>query len=109
MNVSRIVALTAVIGCSVAVFAQGARRDGGADDSDGEAECAPPIAHDIECITKSGSDRSRCRSLQRGGQQTDQGPISVDWQQGELTIKCTTPNQVDGTGGAIYGTDTLRR
>jgi len=118
MNVSRIVALTAVIGCSVAVFAQGVRRDGKWEMTTQMEMAGMPAGRGIppmtvtQCITKEQAadpQKSLPQPPQRGGQQTDckvsdfkSTGNKVNW-----TIKCTTPNQVDGTGEAVYGTDTL--
>ena len=118
MNAPRIVALVAVIGCSVAVFAQGPRRDGKWEVTT-QIEMAgmpagrgmPPMTM-TQCITKEQAadpQNSVPQPPQRGGAQSDckvsdfkQTGNKVNW-----TMKCTTPQAVDGTGEMVYGTDTF--
>lgn len=117
MNASRIVALAAVIGCSVALFAQSPRRDGKWEITT-QIEMAGmpqgrgmPAMTTTQCITKEqAADPQKAvpQPPSRGGQGSDckvsdfkSNGNKVNW-----TIKCTTPQAVDGTGEMTYGNDT---
>lgn len=118
MNAPRTVALAAVISCSVAVLAQGSRRDGKWEMTTQIEMAGMPAGRGMpamtttQCITKEQAadpQKSLPQPPQRGGAQSDckvsdykTTGDKVNW-----TIKCTTPNEVDGTGEATYGTDTL--
>jgi uncharacterized protein DUF3617 len=118
MNVSRIVALTAVVACSAAVLAQGPRRDGKWEMTTQMEMPGMPAGRGLppmtvtQCITKEQAadpQKSLPQPPQRGGQQSDCKVSDFKSTGNKVTwsIKCTTPNQVDGTGEAVYGTDTL--
>jgi hypothetical protein len=118
MKAGRTVAFAAVIGCSVALFAQGPRRDGRWEMTTQMEMAGMPAGRGMppmtvtQCITKEQAadpQKSLPQPPQRGGSQSDckvsdfkSSGNKVSW-----TIKCTTPNEVDGTGEAIYGDDTL--
>jgi len=118
MNVSRIVALAAVIGCSVAVFAQGMRD--GKWEMTTQIEMAgmpagrgmPTMPPTTQCITKEQAadpQKLLAQVPQRGGQQNDckVSDLKTTGNKTIWTIKCTTPNQIDATGEVVYGNDTL--
>jgi len=118
MRVSKLVPIVALAMMTAAVFAQGARRDGKWEvTTTMEMPGMPagrgmPAMTTTQCITKEqAADPQKMYSQQvpqRGGQQSDckvsdfkNTGNKVNW-----TIKCTTPQAVDGTGEVTYGTDT---
>lgn len=117
MTVGKTVAFAAVIACSAAVFAQGARRDGKWEVTTQIEMAGMPAGRGMpamtttQCITKEQAadpQKSVPQPPQRGGAQSDCKVSDfktvgnkVNW-----TIKCTTPQAVDGTGEVTYGTDT---
>ena len=118
MTVGKTVACAAVIGCSVAVFAQGPRRDGKWEMTIQMEMPGMPAGRGMppmtvtQCITKEQAadpQKSLPQPPQRGGAQNDckVSDFKTSGNKMNWTIKCTTPNELDGTGEVVYGDDTL--
>jgi Protein of unknown function (DUF3617) len=117
MNVRRVAALAALAACSAVVFAQTPRRDGKWEVTTQIEMAGMPAGRGMpamtttQCITKEqAADPQKAvpQPPQRGGAQSDckvsdfkTTGSKINW-----TIKCTTPQAVDGTGEVTYGTDT---
>lgn len=117
MMIRRTIPLACVLALSVAVLAQTPRRDGRWEVTT-QMEMAgmpggrgmPPMAS-TQCITKEQAEDPQKMVPQppaRGGGQNDckvsdykTVGSKVTW-----TMKCTTPQEVDGTGEVTYGNDT---
>ena len=117
MRLRKIVPLAAVLAFSAAAFAQGPRRDGKWEVTTQMEMAGMPAGRGMppmtvtQCITKEQSEDPQKlvpQPPQRGGQQSDckvsdykMVGSKVTW-----TMKCTTPQAVDGTGEVTYGADT---
>lgn len=117
MKVRQLVPLAGIVALSVAVFAQGSRRDGkwevtmqmeipGMPAGRG----MPPMSV-TQCITKEQAEDPQKmvpQPPQRGGQESDckVSDFKTTGNKVTWTVKCTTPQVVDGTGEVTYSGDT---
>lgn len=117
MTLRQLVPLAGVLALSAAVFAQGPRRDGRWEvTTQMEMAGMPggrgmPAMTATQCITKEQVDdpqKMTPQPPQRGGGQNDckVSDYKVAGNKVTWTMKCTTPQEIDGTGDVTYGTDT---
>jgi hypothetical protein len=117
MKLRQIVPLAGIVVLSVAVFAQGPRRDGRWEVTTQMEMAGMPAGRGMppmtttQCITKEQAEDPQKMVPQppaRGGQQNDCKVSDFKTVGSKITwtVKCTTPQPVDGTGEVTYGNDT---
>ena len=117
MRLRQIVPLAAVLALSAAVLAQGPRRDGKWEVTTQMEMAGMPAGRGMpamtatQCITKEQADdpqKMTPQPPQRGGAQSDckVSDYKMVGNKASWTMKCTTPQAVDGTGEMTYGDGT---